>query len=395
MSFNSFLLHENLLAELARMEHSKPTTIQKEVIPPAMEQKDILARAPTGTGKTAAFLLPTLQHLLDSPRKATGFARAIILTPTRELAAQIHQYASHLAYSSNLNIAIITGGQDYIKQKKVLSENIDVLVATPGRLIEYISKDQFELDALEILIVDEADRMLDMGFQREVEDIAIASIHRQQTMLFSATLEGSGVTKFAEKLLQDPVSIEVGASRKEQGKIHQWIHFSDDYNHKLALLFHWLKQDDVTRTIVFTKSRERVAELEGRLQQQGIPAAFLRGDMEQKLRFQALSRFTKGEVQVLIATDVAARGLDVDNITHVINFDMPYKADTYVHRIGRTGRAGTKGTAISLVEAHDMEIVQKVERYTKQKLKRRVIDELRPKHKESKVSKKKKPKKKK
>jgi ATP-dependent RNA helicase SrmB len=203
--------------------------------------------------------------------------------------------------------------------------------------------------------------------------------------LFSATLEGSGVERFARDLLKDPVTIDVEAPRSEKAKIHQWAHLADDKDHKFALLCNILRQEQVKRTIVFVKTREAVASLEGLLLKANIPCAFMRGDMEQKKRFQALGRFTKGEVNVLLATDVAARGIDVDDITHVINFDMPRSADTYVHRIGRTGRAGAKGTAISLMEAHDVRIVGKIERYIEQTLKRRVIEELRPKHKEAKV----------
>jgi ATP-dependent RNA helicase SrmB len=386
MTFEELLLDERLLASLARMKHEKPTSIQQQTLPLAMEQRDILAHSPTGTGKTAAFILPTLQHLLDYPRRRKGFARALVLTPTRELAVQIHQYTSHLAYGTDLNIAVITGGQDYQKQKQILANNMDVLIATPGRLIEYLKQDQFELDALEILIIDEADRMLDMGFRKEVKDMATAALGRQQTMLFSATLDSNGgVQAFSEEILDDPVVVEAMPSRKEHAKIHQWLHLADSFEHKVKLLTHLLQQDDVTQSIVFVKTRERVAQLEGLLQSQGIQAAFLRGDMEQKERFRALSRLVKKEVNVLIATDVAARGLDVKDISHVFNFDLPRKADTYVHRIGRTGRAGAKGCAISLVEAHDMGVVAKIERFISQKLKRRAIEGLRPQNKEAKA----------
>lgn len=226
--------------------------------------------------------------------------------------------------------------------------------------------------------------MLDMGFSAVVETIAIESVGRKQTMLFSATLEGSDVGRFSHQLLTDPVKVEAEAPRSEKAKIHQWIHIADDKEHKFKLLCSILQQEETKRAIVFVKTREAVASLEGLLQKEGIPCSFMRGDMEQKQRFQALGRFTKGEVNVLLATDVAARGIDVDDITHVINFDMPRSADTYVHRIGRTGRAGAKGTAISLVEAHDIRVVGKIERYMDQPLKRRFIKDLRPKNKEAK-----------
>lgn len=390
MQFEDFQLDPSLLESLKAMGHLSPTTIQQETLPHALEQRDILARAPTGTGKTASFLLPALQHLIDFPRRYSGQARVLILTPTRELASQIHRYACHLATDQGLNIAIITGGVPYAPQEEALKGNIDILVATPGRLMEYLDKGKFSAESVDILIIDEADRMLDMGFSAVVKAIALEAQGRKQNMLFSATLEGSGVIRFAREVLNDPIEIDVDAPRKEKAKIHQWIHLADDKDHKFALLCHLLKQEDVKRAIVFVKTRDVVSSLEGQLLQAGIPCAFMRGDMEQKKRFQALSRFTKGEVNVLLATDVAARGIDIDDISHVINFDMPRSADTYIHRIGRTGRAGAKGTAISLAEAHDMRIVGKIERYIEQPLKRRIIEELRPKHKEARVPTKKK-----
>ncbi|AZG35025.1 MAG: ATP-dependent RNA helicase SrmB [Shewanella psychromarinicola] len=385
MQFEDFQLDPSLLESLKAMGHHSPTTIQQQTIPLAMDQRDILARAPTGTGKTASFLLPALQHLIDFPRRFEGQARILVLTPTRELASQIHRYASHLATGLDLNIVIITGGVPYGPQEEALADNVDILIATPGRLMEYLDKDKFDATEVEILIIDEADRMLDMGFSSVVQSIAIEAQGRKQNMLFSATLEGNGVNRFARELLNDPVVVDVEAPRSEKAKVHQWVHLADDQAHKFALLCHILQQENVKRTIVFVKTREMVASLEGLLLKANIPCAFMRGDMEQKKRFQALGRFSKGEVNVLLATDVAARGIDVDDITHVINFDMPRSADAYVHRIGRTARAGAKGTAISLVEAHDMRIISKIERYIELPLKRRVIEELRPKHKEAKV----------
>ncbi|WP_299003554.1 ATP-dependent RNA helicase SrmB [uncultured Shewanella sp.] len=384
MLFEDLDLDPCLLDSLKAMGHDKPTTIQQKTIPMGLEQRDVLAQAPTGTGKTASFLLPAIQHLIDFPRRFSGQARVLILTPTRELASQIHRYASHLSTDLDLDIGIITGGVPYGPQEEALKNNIDILVATPGRLMEYLDKGHFNAEEVEVFVIDEADRMLDMGFSAVVETLAIESVGRKQTMLFSATLEGNDVNRFSMQLLTDPVKIAAQAPRSEKAKIHQWIHIADDKHHKFAMLCHLLRQEDVTRAIVFLKTREAVASLEGQLQREGINCSFMRGDMEQKQRFQALGRFTKGEVNVLLATDVAARGIDVDDISHVINFDMPRSADTYVHRIGRTGRAGAKGTAISLVEAHDIRVVGKIERYIKQPLKRRYIKELRPKHKEAK-----------
>lgn len=390
MQFEEFDLDPALLDSLKAMNHTSPTSIQQQAIPLAMEQRDLLAHAPTGTGKTASFLLPALQHLIDFPRRRGGQARVLILTPTRELASQVHRYACHLATDLDLNIAIITGGVPYAPQQEVLAGNVDILVATPGRLLEYLDKDNFKATDVEIMVIDEADRMLDMGFAKVVQTLAVEAQGCKQKMLFSATLEGTGIDIFANNLLDNPATVATEPPRSEKNKIHQWVHLADDRNHKFALLCAILQSEDVSRAMVFAKTRETVASLEGLLQQAGIPAAFMRGDMDQKKRFQALGRFTKGEVKVLLATDVAARGIDVDDISHVINFDMPRSADLYVHRIGRTGRAGKKGTAISLVEAHDVGILGKIERYTEQRLKRRVVEGLRPNNKEAKVPTKKK-----
>ena len=386
MSFEQLELDPILVRALARMGYARPTTIQSQVIPEAMNGRDIMASAPTGTGKTAAFLLPVCQHLLDFPRRQAGPARALILTPTRELAKQIADDAKALLKDTGLRVETITGGVDSEKHLPALTKTTDIVVATPGRLLQYIEEESFDSRDIEILILDEADRMLDMGFIGDVDRIAAEARWRRQTMLFSATLEGRGLMKFAADILKEPVELSAEPPRSERKKINQWLHLADNPEHKFALLVHLLRQPDVTRSIVFVKTRERLMELASRLQQEGLDNAWLRGEMDQDKRFEALRRFRNGKVNILVATDVAARGIDLPEVSHVINFDMPRTADVYVHRIGRTGRAGRKGTAISLVEAHDMPMVVKVERYTDQKLKRRIIDELRPKHKEASVA---------
>ncbi|WP_026377075.1 ATP-dependent RNA helicase SrmB [Aestuariibacter salexigens] len=385
--FDSLDLDAKLTRALADMGYKKPTGIQQEAIPVALEGRDVLAQAPTGTGKTAAFLLPAAQYLLDYPRRDPGSARVIILTPTRELALQVYEQAKAITAHTDLTCGVITGGINYGTDKETLSKSLDILVATPGRLFEHIEKESFSCQEIEVLILDEADRMLDMGFANIVHQISAEARWRKQSMLFSATLEGSGINTFARDILKDPVPVSASATRKEQGKIIQYVHLADDYEHKLALLIHLLNEPE-QRTIVFVKTRERLATLKQSLQSHDIPVCWLQGEMPQDKRIAALARFKSGEVPILLATDVAARGIDVEKITHVINFDLPRTADVYVHRIGRTGRAGNKGTAISLVEAHDMVVLGKIERYISQPLKRRVIDGLRPKHKEAKVGKK-------
>jgi ATP-dependent RNA helicase SrmB len=384
--FEQFDLDSELLGGIENAGFIKPTSIQELVIPVAMTGKDVLASAPTGTGKTAAFLLPIAQHLLDYPRTTPGFPRVLILLPTRELALQIHEQCEKLTSLTSIKTGVITGGVNYGSHKELLTTNTDILIATPGRLMEYIESEQFDAREIEILVLDEADRMLDMGFSETINRIIAEARWRKQTMLFSATLEGAGVIRCAKEVLTDPVYLEATPSRKEKAKIHQWMHIADDANHKYQLLANILKQEEVKRAVVFANKRETVQFLSGKLYGDEIPCAWLEGKMPQDKRNNSVARLKNGKVNVLVATDVAARGLDIDDITHVINFDMPRKADIYLHRIGRTGRAGNKGTAISLVEAHDMLVITKIERYMDERLQRRIIEELRPKHKESRVA---------
>jgi ATP-dependent RNA helicase SrmB len=384
--FEQFDLDSELLAAVKKIGYKKPTSIQELVIPEAMAGKDVLASAPTGTGKTASFLLPIAQHLLDYPRTSPGFPRVLILTPTRELAMQIGEDSQKLTELTKIKTGVITGGVNYGSHSDILTSTTDILVATPGRLLEYIENEQFDAREIEILVLDEADRMLDMGFSESINRIAAEARWRKQTMLFSATLESAGVSRFAREVLTDPVFLESNPSRKEKAKIHQWLHIADNFDHKLELLYNILKQEDVTRVVVFANKRETVQTLSGKLYAQELPCVWLEGKMQQDKRNTAIERLKNGTVNILVATDVAARGLDIDDISHVINFDMSRKVDVYIHRIGRTGRAGNKGTALSLVEAHDMPVIAKIERFQDERFPRRVIEGLRPKNKESRVA---------
>ena len=383
--FEQFDLDNELLGGVANAGFKKPTSIQQLVLPEAMAGKDVLASAPTGTGKTAAFILPAAQHLLDYPRTKPGFPRVLILSPTRELALQIHEQTEKLTGLTKIKSGVITGGVNYGSHKEILTSTTDMLIATPGRLLEYIENEQFDAREIEILILDEADRMLDMGFADTINRIVAEARWRKQTMLFSATLEGNPVIRFAKDVLTDPVYLESEPSRKEKAKIHQWLHLADNPEHKFKLLSHILRQEEVKKAVVFANKRETVQYLSGKLYGEELPCAWLEGKMPQDKRNSSVDRLKQEKVNILVATDVAARGLDIDDISHVINFDMPRKADIYLHRIGRTGRAGNKGTAISLVEAHDMAVIGKIERYMQERLQRRVIEELRPKNKEAKV----------
>ena len=390
--FDQLDLDDALCAAMINMGFTAPTTIQSLAIPTALEGKDLMASAPTGTGKTLAFLLPACQYLLDFPRSEPGTARILVLSPTRELALQTYEQARAAPANTALTCGVITGGINYGTDKETLSQNLDILVATPGRLFEHIEKERADCRDIEWLILDEADRMLDMGFSGIVNQIAAEARWRKQTLLFSATLEGKGLRQFARDIMEDPAEISAEVSRKEKAKILQWFHLADDAAHKYTLLKHILSEQ-ITTAIVFVKTRERLQQLKDQLMRDGFDLCYLQGEMPQDRRNAAMTKFRSGEAPILVATDVAARGIDVQNVSHVINYDLPRTADVYLHRIGRTGRAGAKGTAISLVEAHDFAMMGRIARYTKEVIKARVIDGLRPKHKAPTV--KKKPKKKK
>lgn len=388
-SFADLELDPNLLEAIEEMGFERPTQVQAEAIPQALDGKDVLASAPTGTGKTASFVIPALQYLQDFPRKKAGPARVLILTPTRELAMQVADQARALAQYTKLNIFTITGGVQYQEHADILATTQDIVVATPGRLLEYIEAERFDCRAIEWLVLDEADRMLDMGFGPAVDRLSAECRWRKQTLLFSATLEGRGVEGFSADLLKNPAEVNAEPPRRERKKISQWYHRADDMAHKVAMLKVILTEQS-ERAIVFLKTRERLADLRSELERAQIDCAWIQGEMPQDRRNNAISRFREGSVNVLLATDVAARGIDVPDISHVINFDLPRSADVYLHRIGRTARAGKKGIAISLVEAHDQPMMDRVARYIKEDIKERFVDGLRPKHKKPIFKKKKK-----
>ncbi|WP_075321868.1 ATP-dependent RNA helicase SrmB [Histophilus somni] len=376
--FEDFDLAPQLLKALVHKGYSRPTSIQLEAIPAIMEAKDVLGSAPTGTGKTAAFLLPAIQHLLDYPRRKPGPPRILVLTPTRELALQVAKQAEELAQFTHLSITTITGGVAYQNHGEVFNKNQDIVVATPGRLLQYIKEENFDCRAVEILIFDEADRMLQMGLGQYAEEIAAETRWRRQTLLFSATLEGELLMDFASRLLKDPVQFNSEPSRRERKKINQWYYHADSNEHKIKLLARFIENEQVSRGIVFVRRRENVRELSEILRKRGIRSTYLEGEMAQTQRTKAIDKLKNDVVTVLVATDVAARGIDIDDVSHVMNFDLPYNADTYLHRVGRTARAGKKGTAVSFVEAHDYKLLGKIKRYTGELLKPRIIEGLEP-----------------
>ena len=376
-------LDDRLIGVLKAADLNKPAKVQQLSIPQALDGRDLLVSAPTGTGKTLAFLLPALQHLLDFPRKQPGPARILVLAPTRELAEQIHQQTSLFAEATGLSSVVVTGGINYGSQLSELEKSHDIVVATPGRLMDLLEAEQYNLESVEWLVIDEADRMLDMGFAATVKEMALQARHRQQSLLFSATLGSSGVIKFSKELLEEPEYIDVQPPKRERGKIVQWVHLADTDEHKRKLLVSSLKDFD-GRQFVFVRTRERVEIVANFLRSEFTDTrkiVTLRGDMPQNERQQIINTLKENQNITLVATDVAARGLDIDDIALVVNYDLPKQADVYVHRIGRTARGGQKGTAISLIEAHDALLLGKIERYLDAQLDRRVIEGLRPQYK--------------
>ncbi len=377
-NFEDFDLDPTLLKAIEKLGYLRPTSIQLEAIPVAMAGSDVLGSAPTGTGKTVAFLLPAIQYLLDHPRRQAEGARVLILTPTRELAMQVAKQASALAQFTHLKIATITGGVSYECHVEIFNQRQDIVVATPGRLLQYIKQENFDCHAVEMLIFDEADRMLEMGFGQDAERIAAETRWRRQSLLFSATLEGELLQSFVNRLLDNPVNIASQPSRRERKKIHQWYYHSDSKEHKIKQLARFIQSENVERGIIFVRRREDAQTLSDILRKRGIRSAYIQGGMNQTQRNHAIAHLKNGVVTTLVATDVAARGIDIEDLSHVMNYDLPYSAEVYTHRIGRTARAGKKGIAVSFVEAHDYKLLGKIKRYTQEFLKARILTGLEP-----------------
>ena len=378
----------------SQLDYNLPTDIQSKFIPEALNGRDVLASSPTGTGKTLAFILPVLQNLIDFPRKRKEAPKVLILCPTRELANQVHDILNIFLSKLNLKSINITGGVTYDTHANSLKEEIDIIVATPGRLKEYIDSNYIDCYSIELLVLDEADRMLHMGFKQIVLSICKKFDQRKQTLLLSATIESDEVIKFGDLILNNPIMIEGTPSRKERKKINQWYYRADTYEHKLKLLLNILNNDDTKKSIIFVKKKEGIAKLSSYLSESDTSFLILHADLKQSSRNKVITEFDCEKSTILISTDLSARGIDFKDISHVINFDLPYTGDTYLHRIGRTARAGKKGNAISLVEAHDQRLIEKFSRYTDELIKERFIEGLRPSHKKPKITKKKKKKKK-
>ena len=344
--------------------YPEPTPVQTEVIPPALAGRDILACAQTGTGKTAGFVLPILQHLARTP--SNGRIRALILTPTRELAAQIGERIGVYGRHVGLGHVVVYGGVSQRGQESALRRSPDVLVATPGRLLDLMGQGFVRLDAITHFVLDEADRMLDMGFVHDVRRVCAALPKRRHTMLFSATIPQS-IEALATSLLVDPVRVSVRPAVTTAERVEQSVVFVAKHD-KRAMLERVLRDEAVSRAIVFTRTKHGANRLSEQLDRAGIGSAAIHGNKSQGARERALEDFRRGTTRVLVATDVAARGIDVDGISHVINYDLPNVAESYVHRIGRTGRAGAAGRAISFCDHEERGLLMDIERFIKQRL---------------------------
>lgn len=377
IKFADLNLDKNILSAVSSEGYESPTPIQAQAIPSALDGRDIMASAQTGSGKTAAFLLPTLQRLTKRSEKPGKGPRALVLTPTRELAAQVEKNA--LAYAKNMRwfrTVSIVGGASFGYQTRALSKPVDLIVATPGRLMDLMRSGKVDFARLEVLILDEADRMLDMGFIDDIETIVEATPSDRQTLLFSATWDGA-VGKLARKLTKDPEVIEVERV-DDQGKIEEQLLYCDDMRHKNRLLDHILRDANIDQCVIFTSTKAMTEVIADELYEKGFAANCLHGDMPQGWRNRTLMDLRKGRCKILVATDVAARGIDVPTITHVINYDLPKQAEDYVHRIGRTGRAGRTGIAITFAEVNEYVKVHKIEKYIGRKLPELTIEGMEP-----------------
>jgi ATP-dependent RNA helicase RhlE len=370
VSFTQFNLDSRLQAGINHLGYTTPTAIQSAAIPPALAGRDLIGTAQTGTGKTAAFVLPILHHLLSGPQRRV---RALIVTPTRELAEQIHDSIHDLARGTNIRSATIYGGVGPGPQISALRSGVEILVACPGRLLDLIEQGYVKLDGIEVLVLDEADRMFDMGFLPSVKRILKYVPARRQTMLFSATFPNE-IEQLAAQSLRQPQRIAIGLSRPVQTVTHAL--FPVPQHLKAGLLLELLKRTDTASVLIFARTRHRAHRLSQQIARAGYRVTSLHSDRTQGQRQSALNGFKNGTYQIMVATDIAARGLDVESISHVINFDMPDTADAYIHRIGRTGRAERSGDAFTLVTPDDSDMVRALEKIMSEPLPRQTLSDF-------------------
>jgi len=376
-SFADLDLHPTLLKAVEASGYTEPTPIQAQAIPAALAGRDLIASANTGTGKTAAFVLPALQRLKEPRRSASIGPRVLVLSPTRELASQILEAVRRYSKFDRVQTGVILGGMPYREQLRMLQRRVDLIVATPGRLIDHLERGRLDLSGVELLVLDEADRMLDMGFIEPVEQIAAACPEDRQTLMFTATVD-QAMTRLAARLLKQPERIDVAGPKLSQDSIDQRLLRADDLGHKVRLLDHLVTADEGGKSIIFAATKRDADRLAEELAAKGHAAGALHGDMKQHQRNRTIDDLRRGRIRLLVATDVAARGIDVADVTQVINFDLPKVAEDYIHRIGRTGRAGATGTAWSFFTRADSRQVRAIEQYIGRSLVAHVIPGLEP-----------------
>jgi ATP-dependent RNA helicase RhlE len=383
MSFTTLGLTDAIVRAVTEAGYTAPTPIQAQAIPAVLSGGDLLAGAQTGTGKTAGFTLPMLHRLstdkagsLLTNKTAKRAIRALVLTPTRELAAQVEENIRTYAKYTNLNSAVIFGGVGIHPQIKMLANGVDILVATPGRLLDHVGQGTIKLDKIEILVLDEADRMLDMGFIHDIKKVLAVLPPKRQNLLFSATFSDE-IKALADKLLNNPASIEVARRNSTVEVIAQTIH-PVDRDKKHPMLSHLIRTNNWKQVLVFTRTKHGANKLVEQLGKDGIGAMAIHGNKSQSARTKALAEFKDGSLTALVATDIAARGIDIDQLPHVVNYDLPNVPEDYVHRIGRTGRAGATGEAVSLVCVDEHQMLKDIEKLIKQTLPRAVIPGFEP-----------------
>jgi ATP-dependent RNA helicase RhlE len=370
MSFSSFKLHPKLAAAVKALGYETPTPIQVQAIPPVLAGTDVMGLAQTGTGKTAAFVLPILERLLPGPR---GKVRALIVAPTRELAEQIHVAIGELGRNTHLRSCTIYGGVSLNPQIQKLRAGIDIVVACPGRLLDHLNQKTINLAYLEVLVLDEADRMFDMGFLPDVRRIVKQLPIKRQTLMFSATMPDD-IRKLTQEVLHNPVTVKIGHAAPANTVSHALYPVGQHL--KTALLLELVKRTDTESILIFTRTKHRARRIGQQLEKAGYKAASLQGNLSQNRRQDALDGFRNGSYQILVATDIAARGIDVLSISHVINYDIPDTTDAYTHRIGRTGRAAKTGDAFTFVTPEDEPLVKAIEHVLGAKIERRMLEDF-------------------
>jgi superfamily II DNA/RNA helicase len=373
--FSDLNLNNRLIRSLDDQNIKTPTPVQLQAIPQAHQSKDLMVSAATGTGKTLAFLLPIMNQLLDKKGAKEG-SRCLVLAPTRELAKQIFKTCQGLSRYTHLKCALFVGGEDYKFQKALLRKDPEIVIATPGRILEHVEKGNALFSHLEYLVLDEADRMLEMGFYDDVMAIAESCSAERQTLLFSATLDRRGITELAKGVLNNPETIKVDSHRQQHENITQQIVLADDYDNKKNLLNGLLSTQEFTKALVFTNTKIDSNRVRGFLRGKKYRASSINSDMTQEERTTTMRSFSTGSTQILVATDVASRGLDINDIDLVINFDMARNGDDYIHRIGRTGRVNNKGLAVSFICPNEWNLMIAIERYINSKIEKRVISGL-------------------